>query len=88
MAFQGAQTALRIETARLAIPLPPTGPREHWMRATLEWGEDGAVATPFADQDSSLVTVFAEATVLLRRLAGAPAAEAGSIVEVLRLERG
>jgi molybdopterin molybdotransferase len=88
MALQGAEASLRIETARLAIPLAATGPREHWMRATLSWGEDGAVATPFADQDSSLVTVFAHADALLRRAAGAPAAEAGSVAEVLRLERG
>jgi molybdopterin molybdotransferase len=87
MAFQGAETALRIETARLATPLPPTGPREHWMRAKLSWSEDGAVATPFADQDSSLVTILAEADALLRRPAAAAAAEAGDAAEILRLER-
>jgi molybdopterin molybdotransferase len=87
MALQGAETELPLETARLSIGLPSTGPREHWMRATLSWTETGAVATPFADQESSLVTVFAESTALLRRPAGAPAADAGDAVAVLRLAR-
>ncbi len=88
MAFQGADTALRMETARLATVLPATGPREHWMGARLSSREGDAFATPFADQYSSLVTIFAKANALLRRPAGAAAAEAGDAVEILRLERG
>jgi molybdopterin molybdotransferase len=45
------------------------------------------VATPFGDQDSSLITVFASAGALLRRGPGAPAVAAGEVVEVLPLER-
>jgi molybdopterin molybdotransferase len=88
MAWQGADPSLPMLKARLAAPLRETGPREHWMRARLASGEDGAlIATPFRDQDSSLVSVFAAADALLRRPAGAPAAGVGEVVEVLRLER-
>ncbi len=84
LALQGAAAPHRMATARLAMPLPANGPREHWMRARL--GPDGV--TPFPDQDSSLVTVFAAADCLLRRLPGAEAAAVGDVVDVLRLERG
>lgn len=84
LGLQGATTPYRMTTARLAAPLPANGPREHWMRARL--GPGGV--TPFPDQDSSLVTVFAAADALLRRLPGAEAAAVGEVVDVLRLERG
>ena len=79
----GGVANLVLEPAILAEPLAANGPREHWMRAVL--GADGVWAVP--DQDSSLVTVFAAADALLRRRASAPAAEAGSVVEILRLNR-
>lgn len=84
LAMQGADPQPRLDRVALAQPLPANGPREHWARARL--GPDGASA--FADQDSSLVTVFAQADALLRRPANAPAAQAGELVEILRLERG
>ena len=88
LAWQGADPALPMLRARLAEPLPATGPREHWMRARLASTEDGALeARAFPDQDSSLVSVFAAADALLRRPAGAPAADAGDPVDVLRLGR-
>lgn len=83
LALQGATAPWRLTTARLAEPLPANGPREHWMRARLT--PDGVV--PFADQDSSLVTVFAAADVLLRRLPAAEAAAIGEAVDVLPLDR-
>lgn len=82
-ALQGVSQPHRLDTARLAEPLPANGPRENWMRARL--GPDGVTAFP--DQDSSLVTVFAAADALLRRLPGAPAAAAGEAVDILRLDR-
>lgn len=84
LALQGAAHLHRMTSARLAADLPANGPREHWMRARLG---DGGV-TPFPDQDSSLVTVFAAADALLRRLPGAPAAKAGEAVDILPLHRG
>ncbi len=87
-AWQGADPALKLEPARLASPLPQTGPREHWMRAELAVDADGRlIVTPFPDQDSSLVTVFARADALLRRPAGAAPLAEGDMVETLRLDR-
>jgi len=87
LAWQGADPALPMQTARLAAPLPATGPREHWMRAKLSSSNGAVVATPFSDQDSSLIAVFAGADALVRRPAGAPAAALGDTVEIHRLHR-
>jgi molybdopterin molybdotransferase len=58
------------------------------MRAGLDRDASGGLhVTPFSDQDSSLVSVFAAADALLRRPAGAGPAAVGDVVEVLRLER-
>ncbi len=87
-AWQGADAALKLEPARLASPLPQTGPREHWMRAALAVDAEGRlIVTPFPDQDSSLVTVFARADALLRRPADGPPLAEGDVVETLRLDR-
>jgi len=87
-AWQGADAALELEPARLACPLPQTGPREHWMRAAQAIDAEGRrIVTPFPDQDSSLVTVFARADALLRRPAGAAPLAEGDLVETLRLDR-
>ena len=86
--WQGGDPTLRMEHARLTRPMRESGPREHWMRAKLESAADGSVqVTPFSDQDSSLVSVFAAADALLRRPTHAPAAEAGDVIEVIRLGR-
>ena len=88
MTMQGADPAVRVIKARSAVPMAANGGREHWMRAGLSYADDGAViATPFRDQDSSLVTVFALADALMRRPVGAPAAAAGDPVDVLPLAR-
>lgn len=86
-AFTGAPTEPAVITARLETDLPANGPREHWMRAKLTWADGGITVRPHRDQDSSLVSVFAAADALLGRQAGAPAAAAGSVVEVLPLAR-
>jgi molybdopterin molybdotransferase len=86
-AMQGGDPAVRLTLAKLAKPLAANGPREHWMRSAVS-NEAGVLsATPLRDQDSSLVTVFAQAEALLRRLPDAPAAEAGEVVELLVLDR-
>ena len=88
MTMQGADPAVRMIKAQAAVPMAANGGREHWMRAGLSYGDDGAViATPFRDQDSSLVTVFALADALMRRPVGAAAAAAGDPVDVLPLAR-
>jgi molybdopterin molybdotransferase len=87
-ALQGAAPEARVARARLTAALPANGAREHWMRVRLgEDGVGGRTAAALSDQDSSLMTVFAEADALLRRPIGAPAAAAGEVVEVLPLDR-
>jgi molybdopterin molybdotransferase len=86
-AYQGAPTEPATITARLAEALPANGSREHWMRAKLSYADGGVSVRPYRDQDSSLVSVFAASDALMRRLAGAEAAAAGTVVEVLPLSR-
>jgi molybdopterin molybdotransferase len=87
-AMQGADPAVRLVQARAAATFPANGSREHWMRAKVTTGADGGLnAEAFADQDSSLVSVFASADALVRRPAGAAALDAGGLVDALLLER-
>jgi molybdopterin molybdotransferase len=74
-----------IGTARLAAPLAPNGPREHYMRGRLR--RDGA-AEAFDRQDSSLLTVLRDADVLLLRPPGDGARAAGDPVSYVPLPRG
>jgi molybdopterin molybdotransferase len=88
LALQGANPAPAMLVARLAEALPANGPREHLMRAALQSSEDGGlIVSPFADQDSGLVGVFAKADVLLCRRPNAPAAAAGDPADVMKLDR-
>ncbi|WP_264213660.1 molybdopterin molybdotransferase MoeA [Leisingera thetidis] len=68
-------------SAPLAAPLRANGPREHYMRARLENGGLRA----FENQDSSLLTVLAEANALLVRPAGDGARTAGETVQYMPL---
>ncbi|KSB91543.1 molybdenum cofactor biosynthesis protein MoeA [Caulobacter vibrioides] len=87
-ALSGADPALPFGVARLAASLPGNGPREHWMRAARAIDAEGRVTvTPFPDQDSSLVGVFARADALVMRPAGAAPAQAGDLVVTLPLAR-
>ncbi|MDB5425638.1 MAG: moeA [Phenylobacterium sp.] len=86
-ACQGAPAEPPTITARLEQDLPANGPRENWMRAKLTFSDGGVSVRPYRDQDSSLVSVFAMSDALLRRSAGAAAAAAGTVVEVLPLAR-
>ncbi|MDP1873473.1 gephyrin-like molybdotransferase Glp [Phenylobacterium sp.] len=86
-AYQGDPTPFTTMSARAAESLSANGPREHWMRARLVYEEGMVLVHPYRDQDSSLVSVFAGADALLRRPPGAPAVEAGGLVEVLPLAR-
>jgi molybdopterin molybdotransferase len=76
----------RTEPAFSAIPLPPGGARQEYLRATLALDDQGRIlATPHADQDSSLNSVLSQSTALLLRPAKAPACPKGSPVRILRL---
>ena len=82
--LQGGTLGERFETATLSGTLAANGPRDHYIRAVAAPGPDGARrVTPFADQDSSLVSVMAAANALIRRLPHAPAVADGETVSVL-----
>ena len=76
------------EPARLGAALPANSERKDFLRATLAEGADGAtVATPIAEQDSSLAKALARADALLVREPGAPSAAAGAPCRILRFAR-
>lgn len=74
-------------TARLAAPIEPNGPRQHYMRATLETAGDGGVRVrPARSQDSSLLMPLAAADALIVRPPHAPALLPGDAVSILPLD--
>lgn len=75
------QVLTPLQSARLAEPIGKNGPREHYMRAVL--GADGIRAC--ADQDSSLLSVLAQANALLVREPHDPARPVGDEVRYLPL---
>ncbi len=86
-AMQGGRPGPALASARLKAPMPPNGGREHWARARLSSADGSLWVEAMGDQDSSLVKVFAESGALIRRRSGAPAAEAGAMVDALVLDR-
>jgi molybdopterin molybdotransferase len=75
------------EQATLGCDLPENDERADYLRALLADGPDGAVATPFPVQDSSMMAPLAKAGCLVIRAPHAPAAKAGSRCEILRFDR-
>ncbi len=71
--------------AVLGADTGPTGPRTHYMRATLTTGDGLPVITPADRQDSSLLGVLAQADALLIRPLGDGARAAGAVVDYLSL---
>jgi molybdopterin molybdotransferase len=69
------------------VDLEANGPRQHYARAVLRRAHSGGLeAVPVRSQDSSLMSVLANADVLIVRPAGAPAVRAGETVAMLRLD--
>ena len=75
-----------VARARLGVALRANDHRADHLRATLEDGPGGPVATPFAVQDSAMLAALARADCLVLRAPHAPALEAGAEVEVIRLD--
>jgi molybdopterin molybdotransferase len=71
--------------ARLGRALPQNDKREEYMRATLETKNGELIATPFPNQDSSLMAPLAKADCLVVRERFAPAAEAGAPCVIVKL---
>lgn len=84
-AMQGLPTDVCLRRARVGQDLPPEGPRQHYLRASLSDGADLPVITPFADQDSARLSLMAQADALLVRPPGDPARKAGEIVDYIPL---
>jgi molybdopterin molybdotransferase len=63
------------------------GDNEAYLRASARVGDDARLTVcPFDNQDTSLVSIFASANALIRRLPGSEPAERGALVEVLLLD--
>jgi molybdopterin molybdotransferase len=76
------------EPARLGAPLRQNDGRQDYLRATLApSAADLPVATAHAKQDSSMLTVLAQAQALIVRPPHAPAADAGDPCRIIRLDR-
>jgi molybdopterin molybdotransferase len=72
------------QRAILGRDLPENDEREDYLRAVLTQGPDGEVVTPVTAQDSSLMAPLSRAGCLLIRPPHAPAAAAGSRVDILK----
>jgi molybdopterin molybdotransferase len=80
-AMQGLPpAALPVQTATLAAPLSANGPREHYMRAVI----DGDRITALDRQDSSLMSVLADANALLVRPPHDPEKTTGAAVKFIK----
>ncbi len=77
---------LQRHPARLQGRIEAGGPREHYMRARLFHGPDGATAQPFDAQDSAMLGNLAAADCLIVRAPNAPAEQDGAIVEIIPLD--
>ena len=76
----GAQARAR-ETRALASPVAANGPRAHYMRGVFM----GGGVAPLDRQDSALLSVLAQADLLIIRPAGDDARDTGENVEFIRL---
>jgi molybdopterin molybdotransferase len=74
-----------LEPARLGRDLPENDERADFLRATLEIGPEGPIATPVPVQDSSLMSPLAKAGCLVIREPHARSVAAGSTCVILKL---
>lgn len=76
----------RMAHGRLGTDLKANDHRTEFMRARVERRDGTAVLHPLPRQDSSLLTIFAQADALLVREANAPAARAGESCRYIPLD--
>lgn len=73
--------------ARLTVPLPRNGDRQHYLRAVASRGDGGVLlVAPQTSQDSSLMRLLADSNALLVRKPDAPALPAGADVDILPMD--
>lgn len=83
-----AEKARPMPEAILGATLEANGEREHYMRATSEWREDGTrIVRALPSQDSSLVSALARADCLIVRAPYASALATGARVQIIPLDR-
>lgn len=89
LALQGASaTRPRRWKARLAAALEKHHARAEFLRARLEWRDDGACwATPLSKQGSGMLRSLGEADALVALPEGACELAAGAVVDILPLPR-
>jgi molybdopterin molybdotransferase len=75
------------ESALLGSDLPKNDERADYLRATLQHGAEGEIATAFPVQDSSMMVPLAKADCLIIREPYAPALAAGSRCVIVKFER-
>ncbi|MFC0202323.1 molybdopterin molybdotransferase MoeA [Paracoccus rhizosphaerae] len=85
--MQGTTAHSPLRRGLLAHDLPAEGPRQHYLRATLEDGDLLPVIRPFTDQDSARLSLMAQADALLVRPANDPPRKAGSCADFIPLRR-
>ena len=84
---EGAHPMVR--QASLGADVGENDERQDYLRATLTRDESGAlIATPFAKQDSSMLSLLVKAQCLVVRPPHAPAAARGTAVEIIPLDGG
>ncbi|OWY10254.1 molybdopterin molybdenumtransferase MoeA [Thioclava sp. F42-5] len=84
--LSGLPPETRVKQAILATDTGPTGPRTHYMRATLVPGDPLPRVTPFDNQDSAMLSLLSQADCLLIRPIGDGPRKAGETVEILPLD--
>jgi molybdopterin molybdotransferase len=77
------------EVAQLGKDMPANDTRQDYVRARLVTNAEGQkIATPFAPQDSAMLSLIARADCLIVRKPHAPEAKAGDTVDILPLSGG
>jgi molybdopterin molybdotransferase len=77
------------EVASLGKDMPANDTRQDYVRARLVTNAEGErIATPFAPQDSSMLSFIARADCLIVRKPHAPEAKAGDTVDIIPLSGG
>ncbi|MBS0471354.1 MAG: molybdopterin molybdotransferase MoeA [Proteobacteria bacterium] len=85
-AMLGTEATTARVIAKLGAALKANDGRQDYLRARIELVDGERVATPFAIQDSSMLSIFARADALIVRAPHAPASPTGATVEVLLLD--
>ncbi|MBE7212843.1 MAG: molybdopterin molybdenumtransferase MoeA, partial [Gluconacetobacter diazotrophicus] len=76
-----------VELARLSVPLPANDHRADHLRAVLDRAGGALAVAPVRRQDSGMLRDLARADALILRPPHAPAADPGTTVPIIRLDR-